>query len=372
MEKLQSVLLELLKAGLWDKKLSLSVSLTNEEWRTLYLACIKQTISGVVYDAVCRLPEKQLPDSDLMMQWSLYVRNMEQTYKEHLKTINYLYIKYTTVSDLNPVRLKGLSVAYYYPRPNHRVIGDIDFYFEGVEALNRVNNLMSQWGIPVQGNGSETIFQLNQVVVENHGELITSHSPFVCKKTKEKLLKQLSEGSSYKTIKLDGVNLKVLAPHQCLLLLITHSLKHLLNEGIGLRQLSDIALLLQGEKGNFRGEELQSMLKDWGILKYANLVFSFCVRFLDLPRESLPYSFDIQKYKPYKLLEEIWKSGNFGLLDERMIKRPKEGDKLFTAKRMINNSLIFFPYAPGEAFSYPTRLIMLRLKEFFMKIKVQI
>ncbi|MCE2617212.1 nucleotidyltransferase family protein [Phocaeicola oris] len=365
MEKLQSVLLDLLKAGLWDRKSSLSEPLTNEEWNALYFACMKQTISGVVYDAVCRLSEKQLPESDLMMQWSQYVRNMEQTYKEHLKTLNYLYIRYMTVSDLNPAILKGLSVAYYYPCPNHRVIGDIDLYFGGVEASNRANNLMSQWGIPVRGNGSETIFQLNQVVVENHGELITSHSPFVCKRTKEKLARQLSEGSGYQTIKLDSSDLKVLAPHQNLLLLLTHSLKHLLNEGIGLRQLSDVALLLHGEKGNFHEEELQFMLKDWGILKYANLVFSFCVNYLGLSEEYLPYSFDIQKYKPYKLLEEIWKSGNFGLLDERMVKRPKEGDKVFTAKRMINNSLVFFRYAQGEAVFTPLQLITQRIKDFF-------
>lgn len=366
MEKLQSVLLDLLKAGLWDRKPSLSVSLTNEEWNALYFACIKQAVLGVVYDSIRRLPDEQLPDSDLMMRWSRYVRNMEQTYKEHLKTINYLCIRYMTVSDLSPVIFKGLSVAYYYPRPNHRVIGDIDLYFGGIEASNKANNLMLQWGIPVQGNGSETIFQLNQVVVENHGELITSHNPFISKREKEKLAKQLSGGSGYRTVKLDSSNLKVLAPHQCLLLLLTHSLKHLLNEGIGLRQLSDIALLLQGEKGNFHGKELQSMLKGWGILKYTNLVFSFCVNYLGLSEESLPYPFDIQKYKPHKLLEEIWKSGNFGFWDARMLKRQKKGDKVFTAKRMINNSLVFFRYAPGEAISAPMQLITLRLKEFLL------
>jgi hypothetical protein len=148
---------------------------------------------------------------------------------------------------------------------------------------------------------------------------------------------------------------------------VTHSLKHLLNEGIGLRQMCDIALYLKKNSHIINGNELEKVLRMFGVYHWANLIFSFSVQVLGLEKSFLPYNYEKKAYNPEKLLAEIWKSGNFGLWDERNARRPANhwGGKMFTARRICRNFILFCRYAPGEAFGWPLDLISARLKGMF-------
>ena len=355
MDRMQRLLLELLRAGLSGQAPSTAdFPLTESEWKQLFFESHKQTVQGVVYDGVMLLPTELYPPTDLLSQWRYGVQKIEMEFLKHLKLISYLSIRYEMEAGLSPVILKGLGLAAHYPKPNHRVVGDIDFYFGGEEVSERVNQLMEKWGATIQrGEEGESIFVMNDVVVENHGQLITSFNPFVKKQVKAALAQQVADQSAFQNVLVEKTPIRTLKPLQNHIQLLTHALKHVLNSGIGIRQLCDVAMLLKAEKQNTDGEALRKLLKDWGIYKWACLVYTFCIEYLGTAVEDLPFEFDVDSYHPELLLQEVWKSGNFGQMDERMAKRAPEGDSVFTAKRIYGNAWRFLPYAPGDAIGLP-------------------
>ena len=146
-------------------------------------------------------------------------------------------------------------------------------------------------------------------------------------------------------------------------MLLTHSLKHVLNSGIGIRQLCDVAMLLKAEKTNTDGEALRQWLKEWGIYRWACLVYAFCVKYLGTPAEDLPFTFDPEHYDANLLLQDVWQSGNFGQMDERLAKRAPEGDSVFTAKRIFGNAWRFLKYAPCDAIGLPVEYTLGYIKK---------
>jgi hypothetical protein len=358
MDRMQRLLLELLRSGLSGQAPSTAdFPLTESEWKQLFFESHKQTIQGVVYDGIMLLPTDLYPPTNLLSQWGYAVQKIEGEFLKHLKLISYLSIRYQMEAGLSPVILKGLGLAALYPKPNHRVVGDIDMFFGGREASQKIDQLVTRWGAKVDGDEDEdnieTTFVFNDVVIENHKELIESFNLFYRRKGRRELEKKILDGSLFGQAIVEKTPIKVLIPLYNHLLLLTHSLKHVLNAGIGIRQLCDVAMLLKAEKQNTDGEALRKLLKDWGIYKWACLVYAFCVEYLGTVVEDLPFEFDVASYHPHILLQEVWKSGNFGQMDERLTKRAPEGDSVFTAKRIFGNAWRFLPYAPGDALGLP-------------------
>lgn len=369
MNRIQRILLELLRSGLSGQVPSTAdFPLTHEEWKQLFFESLKQTVQGVVFDGIQRLPSEVLPPADILSQWEYATHEIEFRYQQHLRLISYLTIRYEVESGLSPVILKGLGLAAYYPCPQHRYAGDIDMYFGGREASEKIDQLVKSWGVKVEGGDDvETVFMLSGVVLENHKELIDSSNPFVSKRSRSDLEQKIQSGTLFQQVHVEKTPMKVLTPLYHHLLLLTHSLKHVLNSGIGFRQLCDVAMLLKAEKANIDSATLRQLLREWGIYRWACLVYSFCVNHLGTPKEELPFMFDISRYDSDILLQEVWKSGNFGQMDERMAQRAPGGDSVFTAKRIFGNAWRFFPYAPGDAIGLPFETAIGSLKKKFKR-----
>ena len=92
MNRMQHILLSLLRAGLWGKVPSIEgFPLTAEEWKLLFFESMKQTIQGVVYDAILQLPNNVYPPEDLLIKWRYAVREIEEKYLRHLKLTSVMW-----------------------------------------------------------------------------------------------------------------------------------------------------------------------------------------------------------------------------------------------------------------------------------------
>ena len=159
-----------------------------------------------------------------------------------------------------------------------------------------------------------------------------------------------------------GIPICVPTPVAHQMLVSTHILKHLLNEGIGLRQLCDAAILLKAQASVLDKEELAKRCHQFGIYRWSKLLYALLVKYIGLPAEYLPFPTD---ENPDTLMEEVWESGNFGFYDERKAARPdgKWKNKWYTVKQISRKAKLFFLYAPGETFWWPVSLSGVRLKE---------
>ena len=75
MEMIYIYFIELLKVAV-GKKNSLSGVPTANEWREIYTLAKQQTLVGVLFSAIEKLPKEQRPPKPLLMQWFAFTENI--------------------------------------------------------------------------------------------------------------------------------------------------------------------------------------------------------------------------------------------------------------------------------------------------------
>ncbi len=365
-EKLERILMGLTRAALWSEEPSTEgLPLTEEEWVEMYRLAHKQTVQGIVYDAICHLPEEFLPSGRIFSLWMPEMEALEANYQRHIRTIGWLTSRMTEGSQLRPIILKGIPLASLYPVPEHRVLGDIDVFYGNPTNTSVADDLIESWGFPIQrGLNSESCYQINDVVIEHHGLITISHVPW--RKHPQKWLEeQLASKNGTTIVDLEGIHIHVLSPILDILQLSLHNLHHVVNEGIGLRQMCDFALYLNKNGATISAEELRKALDIYHIRPWTELCLSYCLRHLGLSKECLPYPIYIEEKDTEMLHQDILQTGNFGIMDDRNNNRPYEGmsSRVFTFRRILRNLRHYFKFFPTEAICWIISLTAQRFTE---------
>lgn len=350
---IQQALLLLLRQGLWNRQEDGSAlfPLDDLQWNEIYHQAKKQTVQGIVFDGINLLPADCMPPRSLLLRWMVEVDSFERMNRHHKAILNGLQQTYAQSPVIPFVLLKGLNVADFYPHPGHRLLGDIDLWFGNEEQTEESILRMEALGLPVhRGGKGESSCVINGVLIEHHSYLIDLHSPLLRKEIRrwEAEVFAQSEGT--------------LPPIANQLLLSTHILKHLINEGIGLRQLCDVVMTFNALHQEIDGAELERISHQWHILRWNRLLYALLVKYLGMPVEQLPFNTNTC---PDKLMQEVMASGNFGQGDERYGERPEGtwANKQYTLKRIFHKIHLSLGYAGGETFWWLTELAGARLKE---------
>ena len=139
---------------------------------------------------------------------------------------------------------------------------------------------------------------------------------------------------------------------------LTHIYAHLMNEGIGLRQLLDYYfVLLHADIKNLA--ELQRILKHFGLWKFAGAIMYIMQEVFGMPASRLIVPSN-EKYGIF-VLNEVLEAGNFGKYDERnRFGKSQLGHNLQRVYRDIR----LVKYFPMEALSEP----LFRTWHFFWRL----
>lgn len=355
---LQKIFLLLLQQGLWGKRVKDDIpQLTLQEWEQIYQFARKQAVQGIVYDGVNMLDSAKQPPMALMIRWTVEIDSIERANKKQADVIYKLYNLFTQENSLPFILLKGQANGACYPTPTHRVCGDIDLYF--YDKSEKAHSIIERRGIYVdrehyrKGSNNAT-YDYEGVPVDHRIRFMTLHNPFARKRLKKIQRTQLLDGQQG-AIRIKDINVSTLSPGTNHVMQIAHILKHLLTEGVGLRQCCDLAMTLYATRDSIDNKEVAKTLKSLGLHKFALLMYSFIENYLGFPKEKLPQT---SKYNAAPLLMEIWESGNFGQMDERNTTTTNENQrKLNTFGKVMRKCLLFARYAPGEAFWWPMELI---------------
>ena len=359
MERVRNAFIGLLRAGLWERDPVEEgfPRLTDEQWKEVFRLSGRQTVTGIVFDGICRLPDDLQPSPNIFARWVAAVDRVERNNKRMDVVLKDL-IKVFVDNGLCPVLQKGQGVADMYPEPLHRECGDIDLYFPEGMSLRQVQRpektkndkaveLVKSHGVKVKNmpDGSQN-YEWQGIEIEQHPTIVD-----LCSPSAGKWIKELDEEPGFIPSPLaDG--LRVPSPELNALLLNTHILKHALGKGIGLRQMCDLAMVYHRISGETRrwelGERIFSLYRRAGILKWSRLLHSFLVDIIGLPAEELPYSEKIVPIEP--LLRIVEEGGNFGqhrsgVVTESVLKR-----RLNTAWMFVRRAGFSLRFAPREAF----------------------
>ena len=112
------VLFILVRAGLWEKvpeNLSLFPR-SSESWERIFNLAQRQTVTGLVYQGLCQLPDELLPPEQQLLHWVATIDRIERANLRMNRVLTELYGLFHT-NGLHPVLQKGQGIARFYEKP---------------------------------------------------------------------------------------------------------------------------------------------------------------------------------------------------------------------------------------------------------------
>ena len=218
-------------------------SLKEADWKELYAIAKKQCLVGILFDGIKKLPAEYVGmKKELLLQWMAESQMLEKV-NVRLNDAAIQVSEWFRKKGFRTCILKGQGNALMYPNPYSRTPGDIDIWVEGEDK--RVISFVRSISPHEKACYHHIEFpSYKGVEVEVHYR----PSFLLCFRHNRKLQKY------YERVKEEQFSHRVMLGEQGeialptaefnLIFQLTHIYAHLMNEGIGLRQLVDYYYVL--------------------------------------------------------------------------------------------------------------------------------
>ena len=213
-------------------------SLKEADWKELYAIAKKQCLVGVLFDGIKKLPAEHVGmEKELLLQWMAESQMLEKA-NVRLNDAAIQVSEWFRKKGFRTCILKGQGNALMYPNPYSRTPGDIDIWVEGGD--NRVISFVRSISPHEKACYHHIEFpSYKGVEVEVHYR----PSFLLCFWHNRKLQKYYErvkeEQFSHRVMLGEQGEIAIPTAEFNLIFQLTHIFSHLMNEGIGLRQLLD-------------------------------------------------------------------------------------------------------------------------------------
>lgn len=227
------------------------------DWEACYQFAKRQTLVGVLFDGIQRLPKELAPARPLLLRWlsdseSIRRRNMRMD-----RASAYIYNK-VCAAGFRCCILKGQGNALLYPHPSSRIPGDVDVWvMANREELRHIALSLTE------GDGSSLQESLNHIGLTVHGVSVELHSTPALLNSPlhnsrlQKWLKRNADLQCSNRISLPNNAGEVAVPTLSFNIIyqLCHLFHHCFYEGVGLRQIVDYYFVLKNTdfSGNTNG-----------------------------------------------------------------------------------------------------------------------
>ena len=313
---------------------------TPKNWELVFYMAKMQSLLGILYEGIMRLPESQMPPKEILERWSALkdeIARIHATHEAHVAELEEIMGRL----GLSGCILKGTGLSHLYPKPERRICGDIDLWVKG--NRDKVIAAFRDGGYPVH----DIIYQeskadiFDDTVVEVHFHPCKMYNPF----TNARMQRWFEKESPIK----DGNPLTYPGARFNAVFCMAHMYRHYLEGGLGMRQLLDYYYILLNLAPSDRGPAMKT-LKRLGMKRFTASVMAAVKYNFGIEDEYLLCPPDNVHGKT--LVRDMIRMGNFGVMDSRNYE--KEGEtplKRFMRKnrRVFSN----FKDYPREVFWSP-------------------
>lgn len=365
---MQDLFVELLQVTIGTRE-KLSCVPSSAEWSAIYDEAERQAVAGIMLAGLERLLINQRPRQDILLQWIGACQQIEMQNVQTTQTC-YEVCKRLEQDGYHTCVLKGQSNYRYYPQEmkNRRSCGDIDVW---VVSKGRCKHPVRKVLEYVQSN-----FEMNGLCwlhtshVEKSGVPVEIHlrPSFMsepCKNRRfQKYFGNIDACREYAD--LDGEAIPVMKVDEDVIYQMNHIYRHLIDEGVGLRQVVDYYYLLNAwnMEHSRSKEETMKIVAHLGMKKFAGALMYVLREACGMKDEMLlcPASVRDGEF----LMNEISLSGNFGQGDPRMAEINAQGyfsSRIKQACRRFKRNMRFLTSYPGEVIWEP----IVRVEHFVWK-----
>ncbi len=335
---------ELLQVAVSGRE-SLSVTPTADEWEALYDSCKRQTLVGIGYVAMRKLPSEQWPPRRTVMRWAGLAEKIKC---RNLMISDECAAVCRVVCDdgLHACVLKGQSnLVHYGDIGMYRTPGDIDLWVWS--SRNRVSDVI-EYAKKKSDGSTEVNYHHSDCPLSRITEVEVHHRPsWMSAPWCNGRLQRFCRSHQSDIVQYEGFYVPSSdfdAVYQ-----LVHIYRHLFSEGIGLRQLLDYFMLLKDIDEDTRDASMR-MLCSFGMRRFVGAVMWVLQEVFALGREHMLCDPDMKNGR--FLLTEIMLAGNFGHADER-IKVTRNENRLKWGWMKLARNMKFIGAYPEEVLCEP-------------------
>lgn len=338
MVTVDNLFFELIQIALGNKD-RLSHNPSKEEWENLFLDAQKQSVVGIAFEGVQKLPKEQWPSQALLFEWI----GVTEMIKQRNELLNKQCVKLQEQfkdTGISLSILKGQGIARYYGDKliSLRQSGDIDVYVDC--GRERVLQFASSLGLKdVKWDYKHlhlNVFPDTEVEVHYRVEVLLNL-------WKNRKLQKWFRNHEYMLFSQNGDLITPSVEFNRFYILL-HIYRHFLYEGVGLRQLLDYYFVLNANTKAISKTDISELLKEFGMWKFARGVMWVMQRVFGLEKDCLICE-PLEEEGRF-ILSEVMEGGNFGHYDERL--SSARGGKLQTMKKVVKHNVHLMRHYPSE------------------------
>ena len=322
-------------------------SLKEVDWKELYRIAKKQCLVGVLFDGIKKLPAEHVGmKKELLLKWMAESQMLEKA-NVRLNDAVILVSEWFRKKGFRTCFLKGQGNALMYPNPYSRTPGDIDIWVEGGDkrVISFVRSISPHEKAcyhhiefpSYKGMEVEVHYRPSFLLCFWHNRKLQKYYE---REKEEQFSHWLNMG--------DQGDVAIPTVEFNLIFQLTHIFSHLMNEGIGLRQLLDYYYVLISDDLLLIRDRVQKELKELGLLKFAGAIMYIMQEVFGMPASRLIVPSN-EKYGKF-VLNEVLEAGNFGKHDARnRFGRSQLGHNL----QRVYRDMRLVKYFPAEALCEP-------------------
>jgi len=300
----------------------------------------RQSIVGVIFDGIQRTGKSIGVPYDILYKWIGYANLIENRNNLINKRCTEL-TEFFHHQGLESCVLKGQGNSLMYPNPQWRTPGDIDVLIrgKGIREIIRIARKNNPSGKVCYHHVDYGAF--NGVEVEVHYRP-TFMNNLVANRRLQRWMKERENEQFRNHTNLQGQNGNVSVPtwEFNVVFQLSHIYRHVIQEGIGFRQLIDYYYLLKSNTNRSNNTNYYETLKYLGLLNIAGAVMYILRDILGLDEKYLIVPVDESRGR--FLYEEIMRGGNFGMHDSTKKSKGKIGRNIERLKQDVR-LVKFFP-----------------------------
>lgn len=293
MTEIQNTFIKILRAYIHNKPISLP---ENTDFNGLFELAKIHSVAGIVA-AMNRKNKFPMP-AELSQKFDGYMMaavsqsvTWDRLYKEVSEAL--------AAEGIKNIAVKGPVVKKYYPDPDLRTMGDIDFVVHK-DNMPQVHKVMEKLGFSIcESSVDEYKFERNHMYIELHEDLTSA---------------DFGTGVNYKK-EMQYIFNCVKNPDECiqtltdechLVYLILHIAHHLFSSGCGVRQILDVALAIKHSE--FDVNNVLEQFDSFKLTELAHVIFYLCNEWFNVKCEDYNIDNDLYEF----ISEHILVGGVFG------------------------------------------------------------
>ncbi len=298
----ESILLNLSKSSITGAPFEMETQ--GADWESICREAAVQSVALMLFDAVAGVKDR-IPQ-EVFAPWQ------QLAYKKLVKNTKVQAAQKELVALLGShpyVILKGAAAAAYYPKPELRQMGDVDFLIDPAR-LKELSALLENAGYQkfMENHACHVVFKKPGAHLEMHFEPAgIPHG-----EAGEKVRAFLNPCVHHPK---EEAGFSAPQPMYHGLILLLHMQHHMLGEGLGLRHLCDWACFVQETHSEPFWAELISFLKEIGLFTYMNIMTALCSAYFGISTPS--WMVAVEEPLLEAVMVDTFKSGNFGRKDRQ-------------------------------------------------------